>query len=176
MTDAPQVWQNRIVGYDVADPEQLLANPKNWRIHPKVQQDALEGVLEDVGWVDDIIVNVQTDTVLDGHLRVALALRNSIPEVPIKYVDLTEAEEDLILATFDPITAMAVADKEKLDELLQNLQVEDEGIRQAIVALAEKEGVSAPGFEPVDPLTQPWLDEKAKAICPECGHEFHLPS
>jgi hypothetical protein len=55
--DAPRKWRNRIVGHGEEDPEQLLANPKNWRIHPKAQQDALAGVLAQVGWVQDVIVN-----------------------------------------------------------------------------------------------------------------------
>lgn len=50
-------WHNRIVGTGEESPDQLLANPRNFRIHPKHQQDALEGVLNEVGWVDDVIVN-----------------------------------------------------------------------------------------------------------------------
>lgn len=103
-------WQNRIVGSGEEDPEQLLANPGNWRIHPKRQQDALSGVLDEVGWVDQIIVNQRTGHVVDGHLRVSLALRRNEPTVPVLYVDLSEAEEKLVLATLDPIAAMATAD------------------------------------------------------------------
>ena len=36
-------WRNRIVGHDEVDAKSLLANPKNWRIHPKNQVDALAG-------------------------------------------------------------------------------------------------------------------------------------
>jgi hypothetical protein len=36
-------WRNRIVGHDEVDANSLLANPKNWRIHPKNQVDALAG-------------------------------------------------------------------------------------------------------------------------------------
>ena len=38
-------WRNRIVGHDEVDAKSLLANPKNWRINPKNQVDALAGVL-----------------------------------------------------------------------------------------------------------------------------------
>ena len=34
-------WVNRIVGTGEEAPDQLLANPRNWRVHPKAQQDAL---------------------------------------------------------------------------------------------------------------------------------------
>lgn len=73
MTQARQ-WKNRIVGTGEEDPEQLLANPFNARIHPKSQQDALEGVLDTVGFVDRVMVNQRTGHVVDGHLRVALAI------------------------------------------------------------------------------------------------------
>ena len=36
-------WKNRIVGHGEESPEQLLANPKNWRTHPKEQREALAG-------------------------------------------------------------------------------------------------------------------------------------
>ena len=38
-------WRNRIIGSGEEAPDQLLANPANWRIHPKAQQDALAGAL-----------------------------------------------------------------------------------------------------------------------------------
>jgi hypothetical protein len=34
-------WKNRIVGSGTADPEQLLANPFNYRRHPGMQREAL---------------------------------------------------------------------------------------------------------------------------------------
>ena len=34
-------WRNRIIGEEDIAPDQLLANPLNWRIHPKFQQDTL---------------------------------------------------------------------------------------------------------------------------------------
>ena len=35
-------WRNRITGSGEEAPDQLLANPANWRLHPKAQQDALD--------------------------------------------------------------------------------------------------------------------------------------
>src|SRR4030042_356185 len=34
-------WRNRIIGEGEEPPDQLLANPGNWRIHPQAQQAAL---------------------------------------------------------------------------------------------------------------------------------------
>lgn len=115
-------WRNRIIGHGIARVDELLANPRNARIHPKSQSDALEGVLESVGIVQDVIVNQRTGFMLDGHLRVSLALRRGEPDLPVKYVDLNEAEEALVLATFDPIGALAIADTGKLDELITDIR------------------------------------------------------
>ena len=68
-------WRNRIAGSGEESPDQLLANPRNFRRHPKHQQDALRGVLAEVGWVQDVIVNRTTGHLVDGHLRVELAMR-----------------------------------------------------------------------------------------------------
>jgi len=135
----PRKWRNRIVGHGEEDPTQLLANPKNWRIHPKAQQDALAGVLAEVGWVQDVIINQRTGFVVDGHARVAMAI-SAGERVPVVYVDLSEEEEAVILATFDPISAMAAKDEEIFEELVRGM---DECFR-ALVAATEAEQ-SRPG-------------------------------
>jgi hypothetical protein len=112
---------NRIRRMEDVAPDQLLANPMNWRTHPKSQEDALEGVLEQVGWVQNVIVNETTGHVIDGHLRVQLALRRNETAIPVLFVELTEEEEKRILATFDPLGAMAGADAVQLQALLKEV-------------------------------------------------------
>ena len=77
-------WQNRIVGHADVAPDQLVANPSNWRLHGKAQQAALAGALDEVGWVQQVIVNQQTGHLIDGHLRVELARAANEP-VPVVY-------------------------------------------------------------------------------------------
>jgi hypothetical protein len=125
-------WRNRIVGHGEERPDQLLANPRNWRIHPKAQQDALKGVLSEVGWVQSVIVNRASGHLVDGHARVALAISRNEPSVPVVYVELSEEEEALVLATLDPISAMAKTDAEAFDALIKHLEVEDAAIAAVI--------------------------------------------
>jgi hypothetical protein len=134
-------WRNRITGSGEESPDQLLANPRNFRRHPKHQQDALRGVLNEVGWVQDVIVNRTTGHLVDGHLRVELALRDGAATVPVKYVELSEAEEALILATFDPISALATADRETLDALLREVSTGEAAVQEMLGELAEREGI-----------------------------------
>lgn len=112
------VWKNRIVRYGTAYPSALAANPKNWRVHPTYQKDALTGLLSTIGWIQDVIVNQRTGFVLDGHLRVALAIQHHQPIVPVKYVDLTDAEEDAALLTFDLVGALAEVNADQLGAIM----------------------------------------------------------
>ena len=138
------VWRNRIVGYADVPPAQLLANPLNFRRHPKSQQDALSGVISDVGYVDPVLVQAGTDVILDGHLRVSLALQQNQATVPVRYADVDDAEAALILATFDPISAMAFHDTEQLALLMADIETGDAALN---TLLAELSGVEVIGAE-----------------------------
>ena len=108
---AAPAWRSRITGTGSEAPDQLLANPANYRVRPKAQREALAGVLDEVGWVQNVVVNQRTGHVVDGHLRVALAISRSEPSVPVLFVDLSEDEERLVLASLDPLAAMATTDE-----------------------------------------------------------------
>jgi hypothetical protein len=144
MTKIPEAveWRNRIVGSGVKQASQFLANPKNWRFHPKSQQIALRGALNEVGFIAPVIENIRTGYLVDGHERVWEALENNDCEVPFIQIDVDEAEEDLILATLDPIGAMATADKEKLDELLRDIQTGEAGLQEMLAELAENNDIA----------------------------------
>lgn len=158
-------FRSRIVGTGEEAPDQLLANPKNWRIHPAQQQQALMAVLEDVGWVQQVVVNRRTGHLIDGHLRVSLALSREEAKVPVVYVDVSADEEALLLASLDPIAGMAVADGEKLSELLEGITVSDEALTEMLAGLmaASSEGHSREGHtdpdavppRPTKPKTKP---------------------
>jgi DNA modification methylase len=146
-------WRNRIVGSGTEAPERLAANPANWRAHPRHQRDALAGSLDTVGWVAQVLVNRQTGFLVDGHARVALALARNEASVPVLYVDLSPDEERLVLATFDPIGALAGTDGERLTALLADVAVDDAGLR----ALLDELAASAPRPSFTDPDDVPEL-------------------
>lgn len=140
-------WNNRITGHGEADPEQLMANPLNWRIHPSFQQKAVQEVIEDVGWVSDVLVNENTGNIIDGHLRVMIAMKNNQPTVPVRYTDLTEEEERKILATLDPLAELAVTDQVKLDELLQDIgEIGDGSLNDLLASLGSESWQTSDAF------------------------------
>lgn len=152
-------WRNRITGSGEEAPDQLLANPANWRIHPKAQQNALAGALDAVGWVQQVLVNRRTGFVVDGHARVGLALSRGEPTVPVLYVDLAPDEEALVLATLDPLGAMAGRDDEKLRLLLADVTVDDAGLLALLGDLGGSEpraGLTDPDEVP-EPPVEPYV-------------------
>jgi hypothetical protein len=128
-TNGKDAWKNRIVGEGFERPDQLLRNPFNARIHPKFQQDALEGVLSEVGWVQKVLVNRRTGHVVDGHARIEVAISRGEPQVPVTYLDLTEDEEKKVLLSLDPISAMAVTDARMQDDLLKSVTTDEAGLQ-----------------------------------------------
>src|SRR6266704_2927845 len=91
-------WRNRIVGHGEEDPEQLLANPKNWRIHPKNQQDALvqnQGGSRRLIRGNDVALTCRTRFRNSARRRsatlrftgfAAVAFANELPSVVLRHV------------------------------------------------------------------------------------------
>jgi DNA modification methylase len=158
VTGAP--WHNRIVDHANVAPADLVPNPRNWRTHPAEQQRALSGALSEVGWVTGVVVNRTTGNVVDGHLRIELAVARQEPTVPVTYVELTEAEEALVLATLDPIGAMANAEATALASLLDGLEPADEALRALLDDLTREQGIDLVRTGLVDPDDAPDLAEE----------------
>lgn len=160
---ATQTWRNRIVGQGVQPASQFLANPSNARIHPKAQQAALTGSLNEIGWIQNVIVNRLSGNVVDGHARIAEALKvGDETPVPFVEVELTDAEEKLALATLDPISAMAAYDKAQLDALLREVNTGDAALQTMLAELASSNGLDYGGSGAVVEDIEPQIDRAAE--------------
>ena len=118
----------RVRASDLAD------NGNNWRLHPQHQRDALRGLLNDIGFAGAELTyhsarNAGRLTLIDGHLRKAEA---GDAEIPCLVTDLNDAEADLLLLTYDPIAAMAEADKGALDALLGQAHSESAAVQDLL--------------------------------------------
>jgi hypothetical protein len=131
-------WANRIVGQDNVDPTSLVDNPANWRTHPVSQQQAMDGSLEELGWIQNIIVNKTTGRIVDGHLRAELARKAGEPTVPVVYVELSPEEERKALMLIDPISAMAQADSDRMRDLLATIQTDNKAVQGVLDALHDE--------------------------------------
>jgi hypothetical protein len=164
-------WKNRIVGEGEQPASQFVANPDNWRTHPQHQRDAMRGALNEVGWVQRVIVNRRTGYLVDGHERVWQALQHDDAAVPYVEVDLSPEEESYVLATLDPIGAMAQADAAKLDDLLREVQSGEAGVQAMLDQLAQDIGIVPPNvdFKEYDESVE---NEVEYVTCPQCGHRW----
>lgn len=144
--------RDRIVELRRVSPKELRPNPKNWRTHPKQQRDVLKGLLAEVGIADAVLAYDPGDggglMIIDGHLRAEELA--SMEEVPVLILDVNEQEADKLLATLDPVGALAGKDDEKLIELLKGVETDSEAVLSMLNELAGREII-----EPFEGLTDP---------------------
>ena len=170
--------RDRIVELRRVPASELRPNPKNWRTHPQAQADALKGVLAEIGIADAVLARVMEDgtlMLLDGHLRVE-TMGDQI--LPVLILDVNESEGDKVLATLDPLAAMAEADKVKLDAILREVDTGSPELQQMLSDLADEAGLYQDENKeivedevpepPVDPITNPgdlWMLGDHRLLC-----------
>ena len=124
------------------DPKSLSENPMNWRKHPNRQKNAIGASIKANGWADTLLFNENTGRLIDGHARREVAIRDGIESVPVLVGHWTEEQEKHLLATLDPMAAMAETDANALSSLTDmikqdkqaftNLEVKDQKILETI--------------------------------------------
>lgn len=113
----------------------LRPNPRNWRVHPPAQQDALRGILAEIGYAGALLARELPDgslMLIDGHLR-AETTPDAI--VPVLVLDVDEVEANKILLTHDPLAALATASDENVRSLLAEVQTESDAVRSLLDSL-----------------------------------------
>lgn len=158
MTETTTTWRSRITGYGEADPKTLRPHPGNWRIHPTKQRRAMSDALDEIGWLQGVLVNQRTNQVVDGHMRLDMALRTGAATIPVTYIDLSPAEEATVLATLDPLATLAGMDPEKQAAIAALVATDRDALRALIglePALTDREALehdhTAAFFEDDDP-------------------------
>ena len=140
---------------------ELVANPKNWRRHPKEQSAAMRGLLNEIGYAGALLARELPDGTLeliDGHLRLETTPKAT---VPVLVLDVTEAEADKILLTFDPISALAQADQAQMEALLATVRTENAAVAAMLQRVAgESAWQVSERPELADPLAQ--IDKAAE--------------
>lgn len=138
--------RDRIVELRRVPARDLLPDPRNWRTHPKAQREALKGVLAEIGYAGALLAR-ETERglmLIDGHLRAEVTPDT---EVPVLVLDVDEKEAAKLLASLDPLSAMAGADDERLAEILRNVETSSDAVKKMLAGLAREHGVSLAGSE-----------------------------
>lgn len=165
--------RNRIKELRYVRAGDLAPDERNWRLHPESQTSAVRAMLDRVGWADALIARESEAglVLVDGHLRAGL---DADAKVPVLVTDLSEDEAGEVLATLDPLAAMAEIDGPALDDLLNTidmgLDTDFANVLGDVRAFADLGPM--PDFQPVSVSDQPRLDQKKQVECPACGHTF----
>lgn len=170
----PSLIRDRVVALRRVRAAELLPNPRNWRRHPERQRAALGGLLREIGYADALLAR-ETPAgleLIDGHLR-----REATPEavVPVLVLDLDDAEAGKLLATLDPLAALADTDAAALQALLETVRTEDAGLAALLRSLGQQAGNGA-GRTDVDDVPEPpaaavsergdlWLLDGHRLLC-----------
>ena len=189
--------RNRIIDHRTVRAGDLLPDPRNWRLHPEAQSEALNTMLERVGWADSVIVRKDGDDLIlvNGHLRASMDPEEMIPA---QITDLSFEEAGEILATLDSIELMAEVNHPALLNLLDSLKVDDARFGNVITAVDERleaglydlkqREADAKTALDAKRVSEEEMEKQAKALrkqygeryddrsshvlCPQCGFEF----
>lgn len=167
--------RDRIVELVRVRAAELAPNPANWRRHPERQRAALRALLREIGYADALIARRDGErlVLIDGHLRQSL---DADQIVPVLVLDVSEAEADKLLATLDPLAALAKPDSEALAELLERVRSSSKAVTELLEGLARGAGLPlirplrSPDDVPVapSPLTRPgdlWALGSHRLLC-----------
>jgi len=124
--------KNRIKELIEVPARELIPNPKNWRTHPENQKNVLLGVLAEIGYADALLARRLTNgqlQLIDGHLRAEMTPDQN---VPVLVLDLDEQASDKLLVLLDPLSSMAGTDVQLLAELTENMETQNEAVRNLL--------------------------------------------
>ena len=111
-------------------------------------------MLERIGYVDAVIARETPDglMLIDGHLRTDLT---TDAEIPVLVVDLDEAEAGEVLATLDPLAAMAETDTKALQSLVSGLASQADEALSALLGNAHRLNGTAKEEDPLAEEPEP---------------------
>ena len=138
----------------------------------------MRGLLNEIGYAGALLARELPDgklQLIDGHLRLETTPKAI---VPVLVLDVTEAEADKILLTFDAVSAMAETDKAQIEALLATVRTEDKAIMAMLERVAgesawqtldsgevQEDAIPAPPANPVARLGQMWQLGKHRLLC-----------
>jgi len=110
----------------------LTENPANWRRHSPEQLQSIQDLLQDpeIGWAGACLYNERTRRLIDGHARKSVA--DPKTPIPVLVGDWSEEAERKILATLDPVGAMAQGDPAAYAALVESVNAESLWVRDLL--------------------------------------------
>lgn len=155
--------RNRVLELREIPAKRLKAHPGNWRTHSDPQRAAYRALLDEVGFAGVILARKtgRTYQVLDGHMRVDEADPDDV--LPVVVLQVSAAEAELVLATYDPLGQAATVDQAKAAALLERVQSDSAGVRQLLKTIQVRAHLRTPT------TAEPDVDDDEEIECPTCA-------
>ena len=167
--------RNRIKGHRRVRAGDLVPHELNFRLHPELQRAALQALYREVGFARSLLAYELPDgrlKLIDGHLR-----RDIDPdmEVEVEVLDVNDEEARTLLLSIDPLAALAEAQEQIRDRLMEIAPVVSPDLQAAWEAAAN--AAVAPPYEPdrkgVEAGPEQWL---VLITCRDEAHQVELLS
>ncbi len=131
----------------------LCENPANWRRHSPEQLQSIKDLLQDpdVGWAGACLYNERTQRLIDGHARKTVA--DPATPIPVLVGNWSEEAEQKILATLDPVGAMAQGDPTVYAALVESITAESLWVRDLLHNT--QAGLDAAAVDDEEPTEEP---------------------
>ena len=110
------------------------------------------------------------DAWLDDAVLQAIAAENNLSETAFTVPTPDDAEADYMMAVYDPLTALAKADRAALDALLSSVRPGEAAVQQMLSDIVNREQLYPPAESPE--YNEPVESETEYIECPSCGHKW----
>lgn len=149
--------------------EALVPYARNSRTHSDAQVAQIAASIREFGFTNPVLID-KDGGIIAGHGRVMAARKLGLKDVPcLRLGYLSETQRRAYVIADNKLALNAGWDEELL--AVEFADLKDAGFDLELTGFAAGELVT-PDFQPGSEEDQGRLDEKAKAVCPNCGHEF----
>lgn len=105
-----------------------VAHLKGWKDNPRDNDHVVPALMESIerfGFAAPIVARKEDGMIVAGHTRLKAALELRMTEVPVRWMDLTEAEARMLALADNKLAELAAWDEELLTKAIEELL--DEG-------------------------------------------------
>lgn len=194
--DKPQGYPRQINdGYEVLPLDAVKPHPRNPR---RGDLDAIKASVDVNGFYGAVVANKRTGYILAGNHRWMAAKMLELPEIPVVWVDVGEAEEKRILAADNRTAELGGYDDAVLASLLQGIQddggllgtgYDEEDFNELLAGLIDGEegegdgdDAPAPAIDKAKELEAKWKTSRGqiwkvgahRLMCGDCRDEEDL--
>lgn len=149
--------------------DKLVPCPQNPRKNDK-SIPALAKSIEAFGWTNPILARKDNNMIIAGHTRLEAAKERGIAEVPVIYLDLSDADAKTYMLADNKLTELADWDDLKLGEIFSEL--DELNIDLDLTGFNPLE-VKVHVGGPINLNESQGVGECEKSFhCPKCGFEF----